>query len=178
MKAIIVETTFKPIRKFKFNQINQSKIGHIELFFLPISTEKFNVNEGTVSNFTSGASLSGRFNFVDFSSVLQRSRSVQRTSSALALARKITMANNRRKKAEAVAQEAGLQSPSSFIPRSPVQQYPYFSWRQKGDCLSSTKVKEVILFIKTVTCKRRSKHGPITRGLTFFLCSLCLVSFA
>lgn len=109
--------------------------------------------------------------------MLQRSRSVQRTSSALALARKITMANNRRKKAEAVAQEAGLQSPSSFIPRSPVQQYPYFSWRQKGDCLSSTKVKEAILFIKTVTCKRRSKHGPITRGLTFFLCSLCLVSF-
>ncbi|XP_015755309.1 PREDICTED: cytosolic carboxypeptidase 2-like [Acropora digitifera] len=77
----------------------------------------------------------------DFSSVLPRSRSVQRTSSALALARKITMANNRRKKAEADAQEAGLQSPSSFIPRSPVQQYPYFPWRQKGDCLSSTKAR-------------------------------------
>ena len=158
MKAIIVETTFKPIRKFKANQINQSKMDtcmrlmlgvgkHIGLFFLPITTEKFSV-QTTVSNLTNGAALSRQFYFVDFSSVLPRSRSVQRTSSALALARKITMANNRRKKAEAVAQEAGLQSPSSFIPRSPVQQYPYFSWRQKGDCLSSTKVKRPFYSLK------------------------------
>ncbi|XP_074638713.1 uncharacterized protein LOC141897150 isoform X3 [Acropora palmata] len=92
-------------------------------------------------NFTVSYLAKNQEGTTDFSSVLPRSRSVQRTSSALALARKITMANNRRKKAEAVAQEAGLQSPSSFIPRSPVQQYPYFSWRQKGDCLSSTKAR-------------------------------------
>ena len=175
MKAIIVETT--SIRKFKFNQINQSKIGHIELFFLPISTEKFNVNEGTVSNFTSAAALSRRFNFVDFSSVLPRSRSVQRTSSALALARKITMANNRCKKAEAVAQEAGLQSPSSFVPRSPVQQYPYFSWRQKGDCLSSTKVKRPPYSLKRTPAKGEVNMGLLLVVLDFFLCNSCLVSF-
>ena len=185
MKASIAEITCKPIRKFKGYQINKSKIDtcmglvlsagkHIVLFFFFITNHNRKVQcETKVSKLTKGVPLSRQFYFVDCSSVLRRSRSVQRASSALALARKITMANRRRKEAEAVAQESGLHSSSSFIPRSPVQRYPYFTYRQKGDCLSSTKVKKATIFIKTVImitiiCKRRSKHEVISRSFTFF----------
>lgn len=130
---------------------------------------------------TKGVPLSRQFYFVDCSSVLPRSRSVQRASSALALARKITMANKRRKEAEAVAQESGLHSSSSFIPRSPVQRYPYSTWRQKVDCLSSTKVKKATIFNKTIIMitiiwEKRSKHEVISWSFTFFLRCSCLVS--
>lgn len=75
------------------------------------------------------------------SPVLPRSRNETRGSSALALARKITMANNRRKAAALAAEETERQASASLIPRTPVQPYPYFPWQPKGDCLSSTKAR-------------------------------------
>jgi len=73
--------------------------------------------------------------------VVPRSRSEKRISSALDLARKITMYNNRYKTAEIIAQETAVSLSPSLRPRTPVQPYPYFPWQPKGDCLSSTKAR-------------------------------------
>jgi len=70
-----------------------------------------------------------------------RSRNEKRISSALELARKITMYNNRYKAAGIIGQETEVQPAPSLKPRTPVQPYPYFPWQPKGDCLSSTKAR-------------------------------------
>lgn len=82
-----------------------------------------------------------RFCFVECTSpVLRLSRNENRISSALDLARKITMYNSRYKTAGIIAQETEFQPSPSLRPRTPVQPYPFFPWQPKGDCLSSTKV--------------------------------------
>ena len=79
--------------------------------------------------------------FIECISPIPRmSRNEKRISSALDLARKITMYNNRYKTAGIIAQETEPQLSPSLRPRTPVQPYPYFPWQPKGDCLSSTKV--------------------------------------
>lgn len=77
----------------------------------------------------------------DCTSPVPRSRTEKRISSALELARKITMYNNRYKAAGITGQETGVQPAPSLKPRTPVQPYPYFPWQPKGDCLSSTKAR-------------------------------------
>lgn len=82
-----------------------------------------------------------RFCFVECTSPVPRlSRNENRISSALDLARKITMYNSRYKTAGIIAQETEFQPSPSLRPRTPVQPYPFFPWQPKGDCLSSTKV--------------------------------------
>lgn len=75
------------------------------------------------------------------SPIPRMSRNEKRISSALDLARKITMYNNRYKTAGIIAQETEPQLSPSLRPRTPVQPYPYFPWQPKGDCLSSTKAR-------------------------------------
>lgn len=78
---------------------------------------------------------------VDCAYVAPKSRNEKRISSALELARKITMYNSRYKTAGNERQEPVVQPTPLLRPRSPVQPYPYFPWQPKGDCLSSTKVQ-------------------------------------
>lgn len=78
---------------------------------------------------------------VDCASAALTSRNETRISSALELARKITMYNNRYKTAGNERQEPVVQSMPLLRPRTPVQPYPYFPWQPKGDCLSSTKAR-------------------------------------
>lgn len=75
------------------------------------------------------------------SPVPRLSRNENRISSALDLARKITMYNSRYKTAGIIAQETEFQPSPSLRPRTPVQPYPFFPWQPKGDCLSSTKAR-------------------------------------
>ena len=90
---------------------------------------------------TGGRNLFLRFCFVECSSPVPRlSRNEKRISSALDLARKITMYNSRYKTAGIIGQETEFQPSPSLRPRTPVQPYPYFPWQPKGDCLSSSKV--------------------------------------
>ncbi|PFX25530.1 Cytosolic carboxypeptidase 2 [Stylophora pistillata] len=77
----------------------------------------------------------------DCASPAPRSRNEKRISSALELARKITMYNNRYKKTGNERQEPVVQPTPLLRPRTPVQPYPYFPWQPKGDCLSSTKAR-------------------------------------
>lgn len=78
---------------------------------------------------------------VDCAYVAPKSRNEKRISSALELARKITMYNSRYKTAGNERQEPVVQPTPLLRPRTPVQPYPYFPWQPKGDCLSSTKVQ-------------------------------------
>ena len=90
---------------------------------------------------TGGRNLFVRFCFVECTSPVPRlSRNEKRISSALELARKITMYNSRYKTAGIIAQETEFQPSPLLRPRTPVQPYPFFPWQPKGDCLSSTEV--------------------------------------
>lgn len=77
----------------------------------------------------------------DCAYVAPKSRNEKRISSALELARKITMYNSRYKTAGNERQEPVVQPTPLLRPRTPVQPYPYFPWQPKGDCLSSTKAR-------------------------------------
>jgi len=77
----------------------------------------------------------------EYTSLVPQSRNEKRISSALELARKITMYNNRYKTAGITGQETEVQPAPSVKSRTPVQPYPYFPWQPKGDCLSSTKAR-------------------------------------
>lgn len=85
------------------------------------------------------------FLFAEYTSLVPQSRNEKRISSALELARKITMYNNRYKTAGITGQETEVQPVPSLKSRTPVQPYPFFPWQPKGDCLSSTKVREGFL---------------------------------
>ena len=79
--------------------------------------------------------------FVPPDSIVPPVLSDSRISSALDLARKISVYSSRQK---ALIAGQDLQADPQIPllrPRTPVQPYPHYPWQPKGECLSSTKVQ-------------------------------------